>query len=78
MVRNVGLVAEPDDGPINAVFLVCVLRAAVSVPLLVTAAEAVAESNVPSPVNVTLVTVPPPPVAAVQPVTLPFAVIPSG
>ena len=76
MLRNVGLAAAPDAGPISAVFLLCVFKATVSVPLLVTAVEAVAESTVPSPVKVTLVTVPPPPVVGVQPVALPLAVMP--
>ena len=74
ILRNVGLAAAPDDGPINAVFLVCVLSVAATVPLLVSAAEGVELRTVPSPVKVTLVTVPVG--AGVHPVALPFAPTP--
>ena len=74
MLRNVGLAAAPDAGPINAVFLACVFSVAVTVPLLVSAAEGVELRTVPSPVKVTLVTVPVG--AAVHPAPLPFALMP--
>ena len=56
--RAVGDEADPEVGPATTVFAVKVLSVAATVPEAVTAELGVDESNTPSPVKVTLVTVP--------------------
>ena len=67
--RKVGTTeVAPETGPARTIFLAWVANAAVTVPLAVTAVDGVELSTVPSPVNVTEVTVPePPPPPAAQP-----------
>jgi hypothetical protein len=58
--RNAGAAAEPVRGPLKTLFALCVFNAAVTVPDVVTAELGVVLRTSPSPVNVTLVTVPDP------------------
>src|ERR1700729_2042337 len=69
--RNAGFAAEPDAGPANTVFAVCVKGVAATVPEVVTAVDGVELSTMPSPVKVTLVTVPVPGVIVWQPNPVP-------
>src|SRR5690348_3216509 len=57
-LRKHGFAARPPTGPASTVAGDCVLRTAGSVPDDVTGADGVEEKTQPSPVNVTLVTVP--------------------
>jgi hypothetical protein len=56
--RNVGFAAAPVAGPASTRFALCVSSVAVTVPVTVTAVEGVEDKMVPSPVKVTLLTVP--------------------
>jgi hypothetical protein len=67
-----GAAVEPVKFP-NAVLAVCVSKVAVTVPEVVTALDGVAESTTPSPVKVTLVTVPPPPPPPVESAQVPLS-----
>jgi hypothetical protein len=59
--RNKEAAADPDTGPAKTVFAVWALIVAPTVPVEVTGTLGVALSTTPSPLKVTLATVPPPP-----------------
>lgn len=61
IARNVGAAAEPVVGPARMVLALWLIGVATTEPEVVTAVDGVAESKIPSPVKVTLVTVPEPP-----------------
>ena len=58
--RKVGLAFEPDEGPAKTIFFAWEIGEAVTVPDVVTALLGVELSRIPSPVNVTETTLPPP------------------
>lgn len=60
IARKLGAAADPVVGPARTVFALWLMAVAVTVPEVVTAELGVAESKMPSPVKVTLVTVPDP------------------